>query len=98
MNRCSNYFIVLSIYVFMYAHGVCVCVVWYVYWGRILVQKPEEDVGWMFCFIVLHLIPLREGLSLHLKLDWQLAIPSNPPVSTPSLHNSEIIGTYIINK
>lgn len=38
---------------------------------------------WMLCSVLIHFMPLSQGLSLTLEWDWHLAIPSNPHVSAP---------------
>lgn len=35
------------------------------------------------CSVMLHLIPLRQSLSLNLELGWQSTSSNNPPVSDP---------------
>lgn len=51
-------------------------------------QRPE---AWS-SFIALCLIPLRQGLSLDLKLVWQPACPSDPPASAN--HRAGVSGTW----
>ena len=62
------------IYVFM---SVCICVCVCVY----VCVCDYKGGHLLFCSIILHLIPLRQGRSLNLKLGWWPPSPSDPPVS-----------------
>lgn len=64
------------------------CVVCYMCAGT-CIKRMEEAFKCLTSF--LHLIPLRQNLSLNLELSWQPASPTDPPVSTP--HSAEVIDT-----
>jgi hypothetical protein len=62
--------------------GVCVCVAYihvYVHVCVLMCAETREGLQ-VLCSIKFYPIPLRQGLLQN--LGWQLASPSNPPVST----------------
>lgn len=49
-----------------------------------------SDTHQVSSIVALHHMPLRQGLSLNLRLDWQAASPSNPLVSYVPVLESKV--------
>lgn len=71
------------------ACGVCTCV----HAGVCHVYTEAEKGCWTSCSITLYLIPLRQNLSLYLKVGWKPSRPCHPPVSTQ--HSTGVTSTYL---
>lgn len=69
--------------------GVCTCV----HAGVCHVYTEAEKGCWTSCSITLYLIPLRQNLSLYLKVGWKPSRPCHPPVSTQ--HSTGVTSTYL---
>lgn len=69
----------------------CACMLCTYTWST----QAREGCG-MCCSFILHLIPLRQGISLNLQLSWRLAIPRDCPDYVPSCLSPGVIRTTAV--